>query len=146
MAICQRHPTLSSYNVHARFGQEAPSPRTILRVRTRNGLTHLSKRAPSTRPACRLTPEAMQRADELLHEKPHLGPERIAWDLQNGEHLTISPATIKRLKRKIHEAKYPPPPPPVWRFYERHHPHSLWHGDFLEKVTLWINQCSQSGI
>ena len=27
-------------------------------------------------------------------------------------------------------------PPPVWRFYERHHPHSLWHGDFLEKITL----------
>jgi transposase InsO family protein len=24
----------------------------------------------------------------------------------------------------------------VWRFYERHHPHSLWHGDFMEKVVL----------
>jgi hypothetical protein len=24
----------------------------------------------------------------------------------------------------------------VWRFYDRHRPHSLWHGDFLEKVTL----------
>jgi transposase InsO family protein len=24
----------------------------------------------------------------------------------------------------------------VRRFYERHHPHSLWHGDYLEKVTL----------
>ena len=24
----------------------------------------------------------------------------------------------------------------MWRFYERHHPHSLWHGDFLEKITL----------
>jgi hypothetical protein len=24
----------------------------------------------------------------------------------------------------------------VWQFYERHHPHRLWHGDFLEKVTL----------
>lgn len=24
----------------------------------------------------------------------------------------------------------------MWRFYERHHPHSLWHGDFFEKVTL----------
>jgi transposase InsO family protein len=72
----------------------------------------------------------------MIHEKWHLGPERIAWDLQNGENLQISPSTIKRLKRKIHEAMYPPPPPPVWQFYERHHPHSLWHGDFLEKVTL----------
>jgi transposase InsO family protein len=24
----------------------------------------------------------------------------------------------------------------VRRFYERKHPHSLWHGDFFEKVTL----------
>jgi transposase InsO family protein len=56
--------------------------------------------------------------------------------LQNGEHLTISPSTVKRLKCKFHEAMYPPPPPPVWRFYERHRPHSLWHGEFLEKVTL----------
>jgi hypothetical protein len=28
----------------------------------------------------------------------------------------------------------PPPPAPTWRFYARHHPHSLWHGDCLEKV------------
>jgi hypothetical protein len=27
-------------------------------------------------------------------------------------------------------------PRPVWRRYERQHPPSLWHGDFLEKVTL----------
>src|SRR5260370_35018264 len=41
------------------------------------------------------------------------------------------------MKLKRREALLPPPPPrPVWRFYERHHPHSLWHGDFLEKVTL----------
>jgi transposase InsO family protein len=24
----------------------------------------------------------------------------------------------------------------VWRFYEPKHPHSLWHGDLMEKVTL----------
>ena len=41
------------------------------------------------------------------------------------------------MKLTRREALLPPPPPrPVWRFYERHHPHSLWHGDFLEKVTL----------
>ncbi len=32
------------------------------------------------------------------------------------------------------------PPPPVWRFYERHHPHSLWHGDFMDKITLTDTQ------
>src|SRR5258708_17325448 len=41
------------------------------------------------------------------------------------------------MKLKRREALLPPPPlRPVWRFYERRHPHSLWHGDFLEKVTL----------
>jgi transposase InsO family protein len=56
--------------------------------------------------------------------------------------MECGPSTIKRLKRKIHEAMYPPLPPPVWRFYERHHPHSLWHGDFLEKVILTNLDCT----
>jgi transposase InsO family protein len=105
-------------------------------VRRRLGLPRLPKRAPATRPGRRLTPETVRGAEAVIQEKPFLGPERIAWDLQNSEGLQISPATIKRLKRKLHEVLYPPPPPPVWRFYERHRPHSLWHGDFLEKVTL----------
>jgi hypothetical protein len=39
----------------------------------------------------------------------------------------------------MHEALRPAPPPPspaVWRRYERRHPHSLWHGDFMDKTTL----------
>jgi hypothetical protein len=46
---------------------------------------------------------------------------------------------VKRLKHKLHEALHsapPPPPAPVWRFYERHHPHSLWHGDYMKKIKL----------
>jgi transposase InsO family protein len=136
IACCQRHPTLSSYEVRERLGDDAPTARTIQRIRLRSDLARLPKRAPATRLARRLTSETVQRAEALIQERPYLGPERIAWDLQNGEHLTISPSTVKRLKRKLHEAMYPPPPSPVWRFYERHHPHSLWHGDFLEKVTL----------
>jgi transposase InsO family protein len=136
VAYCQRHPTLSSSKVQGRLGDHAPNARTIQRIRQRHGFARLPKRAPATRPARRLTPETVQRAEAIIQEKPYLGPERIAWDLQNGHYLTISPSTVKRLKRKVHEAMYPPPPPPVWRFYERHHPHSLWHGDFLEKVTL----------
>ena len=65
------------------------------------------------------------------------------WDVQNGEQLQISSSTIKRLKRKMHEALHPaspPPSPPVWRFYERRHPHSLWHGDFMDKITLTDTQ------
>jgi transposase InsO family protein len=75
--------------------------------------------------------------------RPHLGPERVVWDVQHGEQLQISTSTIKRLKRKMHEALYPvppPPSPPVWRFYERHHPYSLWHGDFMDKITLTDTQ------
>lgn len=135
VALCQRHPTWSSYTVYKHGGAGAPSPSTIRRVRRRHGLARLPKRAPATHPARRLTPETRQRAEALIQAKPYLGPERTAWDLQNDEHLTVSPSTIKRLKGRRHEA-CSPPPRPVWRFYERHHPHSLWHGDFLEKVTL----------
>jgi transposase InsO family protein len=72
-----------------------------------------------------------------MQEKPSLGPERLAWDLWNDERLMVSPSTMQRLKRQHRVALVPPrPPPPAWRFYERRHPHSLWHGDFLEKVTL----------
>jgi len=61
------------------------------------------------------------------------------WDLQNGEKLQISASTVKRLKRKMHDTLHRAPPalpPPAWRFYERHHPHSLWHADFMDKITL----------
>jgi transposase InsO family protein len=50
--------------------------------------------------------------------------------------MQISPSSVRRVKRAILNERYPPPVTPVWRFYERNHPHSLWHGDFFEKVTL----------
>lgn len=71
-----------------------------------------------------------------MEAKLHLGPDRLAWDLQNQYGLQISSSTTKRVKRAILVSMYPRPAPAVWRFYERHHPHSLWHGDFFEKVTL----------
>jgi transposase InsO family protein len=83
-----------------------------------------------------LSPEAKQCALQALHAKSYLGPERLAWDLRNQEGIRISPSTIKRLKRTLYEQEHPPATPVAWRFYERHHPHSLWHGDFMEKVTL----------
>jgi transposase InsO family protein len=82
---------------------------------------------------------------KALQDKPHLGPERLAWDLHNGEGLIVSPSTMKRLKEKRRfdfDFSLPKPPKPVWRFYERKHPHSLWHGDFLKKVTL--TDCDQT--
>jgi putative transposase len=139
IAICQRHPTQSSYQVQEQLGSDAPCARTIQRIRIRNGLARLPKRAPPSAPARRVPVRIRKRVDYLLKLRPHLGPERIRWDLQNHEQLAISTSTIKRIKRKRYEALHPAPPPPpapVWRFYERRHPHRLWHGDFLEKVTL----------
>jgi transposase InsO family protein len=136
IACCQRYPTLSSYQIHQRLGPNPPCPRTIQRVRKRHSAARMPKRAPPAVPRLVLSSAAKEQAAHMIKEKWHLGPERIAWDLQNGADLRISPSTIKRLKRGIYDAEHPAPPPPAWRFYERRHPHSLWHGDFLEKVTL----------
>jgi len=132
VSLCQRYPTASSYQLHQRLGSDAPTPRTIQRVRARRGIARVPKRAPPSVRARRLPKRVVRRARQVIKQKPHLGPERIAWDLQNGEHMQISPSSVKRLKRAL----YPPEPKPAWRFYERHHPHSLWHGDFMEKVSL----------
>ena len=53
----------------------------------------------------------------------------------------MSPTTMKRLKRAVRLETDPASvavrvPTPNWRFYERQYPHSLWHGDCLEKVIL----------
>jgi hypothetical protein len=134
--LCERYPTWSSYQVSERLGADAPNPRTIQRVRKPQGLARVPKRRPSTAGARRIPPEVLVRVEDMVREKPHLGPERIAWDLRNGAGLDVNPSTIKRLRSAAHQALFPPPPPPVWQFYERKHLYSLWHGDFTQKVTL----------
>ena len=69
--------------------------------------------------------------------KTHLGPYRLAWDLQNARHgLNLSPSTIRRVKRPLSKMKLSPHPvPAVWQL-RAPTPHSLWHGDLMEKVTL----------
>jgi transposase InsO family protein len=136
---CQRHPTRSSSHIREKLGSDAPSARTIQRVRKRHGMARLPKRVPPSASARRIPEQVLKRVRYLLKLRPHLGPERVVWDVQNGEQLQISTSTIKRLKRQMHEALHPaspPPSPPVWRFYERRHPHSLWHADFMDKITL----------
>jgi hypothetical protein len=137
VTLCQRYSTGSARQIAGKFGNDAPSLRTIQRIRQRHHLGRFPKRAPSSRSARRLTPREKNRVWKSLRDKPRLGAERLAWNLQNGEGITISPSTIKRLKEKKRLAAMPPKPPKqVWRFYERQHPHNLWHGDFLEKITL----------
>jgi len=140
VALCQQRPTWSARAIQAHCGVDAPSIRTIQRVRARHGLVHASKRPPALSTAHRLTPEERQRVQERLDTKPYLGPERLAWDLRNEEGIRLSPSTVKyyqQYRRATVAAQARTlSPRPVWRRYERQHPHSLWHGDFLEKVTL----------
>jgi putative transposase len=134
VALAQRHPTWSAAQIHAHAGAEAPSPRTIQRLRHRCALPRLPKRPAPRRPARRLEVEVKEEAGRFIEAKPWLGPERLAWELRNVAQRQISPATIKRMKHAMRRAHTPSPPPQQWRFYARHHPHSLWHGDCLEKV------------
>src|ERR1039457_1658270 len=83
VALCQRHPTSSSYALYRRSGQQAPSPRTIQRIRARHGFVRFPKRVSAMRRRHTLTPEQREQVDAIIAEKPYLGPERTVWDLQN---------------------------------------------------------------
>jgi Winged helix-turn helix len=77
IASCQRYPTQSSYQVQEKLGSDAPSARTIQRVRKRHGIARLPKRAPPIAPARRIPEQVMQHARYILKLRPHLGPGRI---------------------------------------------------------------------
>lgn len=134
--LSQRSPTLSSYQVERALMPDAPTSRTIQRVRKRLYLPRLKKRNTPSFKLHRFTDDEKQLIRRTIEAKLYLGPYRLAWDLQNQYGLRISPSTVRRVKRAILNERHPPPAPPVWRFYERNHPHSLWHGDFFEKITL----------
>ncbi len=137
VSLCELRPTFSSYRIVRQLGRDAPSPRTIQRIRKRHHLKRLRKRPRPLVSARKLSQKTDRLVRSLLHEKFYLGPDRLAWDLLNSKGIRVSPSTFKRRKKKWGElVKLFAPPAPKWRFYERRHPHSLWHGDFLEKVTL----------
>jgi transposase InsO family protein len=134
--VCKRHPTLSSSEVRDRLHADALSARTVQRVRNRLDLPRLTKRDTPSCKAHRFTDDERQIIRQTVASTLHLGPYRLAWDVQNQHRLQISPSTIRRAKSAMLDEMHPRPAPAVWRFYERKHPHSLWHGDFFEKVTL----------
>jgi transposase InsO family protein len=105
-------------------------------VRDRINPPRLKKRDTPAFKARRFTDDARQIIRKTIESKLYLGPYRLAWDSQNQHGLQISPSTTRRVKRAILDERHPRPAPAVWRFYERKHPHSLWHGDFFEKITL----------
>jgi putative transposase len=134
--LSQRSPTSSSYQLSESLAPDSPSPRTVQRVRKRLRLPRLRKRGAPSFKAHRFSDHEKQLIRRTVEAILYLGPHRLAWDLLNRYGLRISPSTVRRVKRAILREKHPPTTPPVWQFYERHHPHSLWHGDFFEKVTL----------
>src|SRR6266702_2603043 len=103
--LAQRHPTWSAAQIHAQAGPAAPAPRTIQRLRQRYALPRLPKRPAPCRPVRRLTRQVKQEARCLIEAKPELGPERLAWELQNVAHMQISSATIKRMKYARQQAQ-----------------------------------------
>jgi transposase InsO family protein len=134
--VCERHPTLSSSEVRGRLHPDALSARTVQRVRKRLNLPRLTKHDTPAFRAHRFTDDERQLIRHTVASKLYLGPYRLAWDVQNQHGLIWSPSTTRRVKRAILDEWHPCPAPAVWRFYEGKHPHSLWHGDFFEKVTL----------
>ena len=88
-----------------------PAPSNACATATQ--LPRLPKRPAPCRPARRLTRQVKQEARRLIEAKPWLGPERLAWELQNVAQMQISPATIKRMKHAMQQAQTPPPPPPT---------------------------------
>lgn len=134
--VCERHPTWSSYQVHRSLPSQAPCSRTIQRVRQRFGLPRLSKRPSPRRVHKRFSAAELQVIVTTIQRKCYLGPRRLAWDLHNEHGVCISRSTCWRRKRRLLTKPVLPTALQHWQRYERKHPHSLWHGDLLEKVTL----------
>ncbi len=138
--LCQRHPTFSSYRISRKFQQtenEPVNPRTVQRIRKRHLLPRFPQRSAPAFKTHRFTAEEKKVVRQYIKEMLYLGGERLAWDIRHRYEIAISPSTAKRIKRNILlEINPPPPKQPNWRFYQRNHPHRLWHGDLMEKVTL----------
>jgi transposase InsO family protein len=135
-AVCERHPTWSSYQVRRSLSPQALCARAIQRVRQRLGLPRLPKRPVPCRQDKRFSADEQRVITTTIQQKCYLGPRRLAWDIHNEHGVHISRSTCWRRKRRLFTKPLGAPPSRHWQRYERHHPHSLWHGDLLEKVTL----------
>lgn len=77
-AVCERHPTWSSYQVRRSLSPQAPCARTIQRVRQRLALPRLPKRPVPRRKDKRFSPEDQHVITSTIQQKCHLGPQRLA--------------------------------------------------------------------
>ena len=125
----RRYPTWPARKIAARSDTHV---RTVQRIRRRAGLPKLTKR-PAPRGWRRVVPTYVRRLLVALRRRqPFLGPQRLSWELANLHGERVSASWIRAWLRPA--VVVAPPARPVWRRYERHHTHSLWHGDFMEKV------------
>ena len=116
-AMCERYPTLSSYQIRERLDSDSPCPRTIQRVRQRLGLPRLPKRAPPQSPAIQFSSEEKQRVQQFMQNRTHLGALRLSWDVTNILKIPISASTTLRWRREME--RNPRIKVVNWQFYER---------------------------
>jgi transposase InsO family protein len=136
-AICDRYPTLSSYKIQEKIGHTSPNPRTIQRVRKRLSLSRLHKRVIVKSKSKRFTSEEKLKVKNYIKGVNHLGSLRLSWDITNIMKIAISASTVLRWRKQMQEI--PKVEVVSWQFYERKHPHSLWHGDILKFEEVWNN-------
>jgi len=130
--VCRRYPAMSSYKISEKVGTAFSSPRTIQRVRDRLSLKRLLKRAPRQSKAKRFPPETKQKMLEFILKQGHLGVLRLSWDIANILKIAISPSTLLRWRKAMIPKVSPVIEIISWQYYERKHPHSLWHGDVMK--------------
>ncbi len=130
--MCQRHPTLSSCKIKEKLGSDSPCSRTIQRLRERVLLPRLPKRTSPQSEAKRFSLNQKQQVKDYIEKQPHLGALRLSWDVMNILQIPISASTVLGWRKEL--KKIPMVEVIDWQFYERKHPHSLWHGDILK---LW---------
>jgi transposase InsO family protein len=109
-------------------------------VRKRLSLPRLPKRTTPQSQAKRFTSKEKQQVKDYIQKNAHLGALRLSWDIVNILNISISASTVLRWRKEMKEIQKVEVV--HWQFYERKHPHSLWHGDFLKFEQRWndLNQ------
>lgn len=125
-------PGGSSYEVAENLAKQdiKINPKTIQRIWKSYGLiVDKTKTTPEKRQVRNFTQQEKEISVNYMKDHINLGSYRLGWDIMNLHGIKCSPMTIRRWREVIRPIQHKEKP--IWRFYERKHPHSLWHGDFL---------------
>lgn len=125
-------PSGSSYTVSKNLKKQGIhiNPKKIQRVWKLYGLIERKQIAPcEKRQIPSFTQQEKNICIEYMRNHSHLGSYRTCWDVMNLYNIQCSPMSMRRWREVFRPIKHKEKP--IWIFYERKHPHSLWHGDFL---------------